>query len=55
MDPDRALVLGYYPEGSGWVTVGPAQLWTLWGVALGAATYAYHLRRRGTCQTCRRP
>lgn len=25
-----------------------------WGLALGAATLAYHLRRRGTCQTCHR-
>ncbi|MEU8659419.1 NYN domain-containing protein [Actinoplanes philippinensis] len=26
--------------------------WIVWGVALGAATYAYHLRRRGACRHC---
>jgi hypothetical protein len=35
-------------------TVGPEMLWPLWGVALGAATYAYHLRRRGVCRACAR-
>ena len=29
-------------------------LWPVWGVALGVATYAYHLRRRGSCRTCGR-
>ncbi|MER7442258.1 hypothetical protein [Micromonospora avicenniae] len=32
----------------------PALLWPAWGVALGAATYAYHLRRRGACRRCGR-
>ncbi|MCG5442364.1 hypothetical protein NIE79_006612 [Micromonospora sp. NIE79] len=32
----------------------PQRLWPVWGVALGAATYAYHLRRRGTCRRCDR-
>ncbi|MEU7608816.1 hypothetical protein [Micromonospora sp. NPDC049204] len=36
------------------VAGGPARLWPLWGVALGAATYAYHLRRRGACRRCGR-
>ena len=31
---------------------GPALLWSVWGVALGAATLAYHLRRRGPCRHC---
>lgn len=35
-----------------WGAVGPALLWPLWSVALGAATYAYWLRRRGTCAVC---
>jgi hypothetical protein len=35
-------------------TVGPEMLWPLWGFALGAATYAYHLRRRGACRVCGR-
>jgi hypothetical protein len=33
---------------------GPALLWLLWGAALGAATLAYHLRRRGPCRHCHR-
>ncbi len=36
-----------------WGAVGPAFLWPLWSVALGAATYAYWLRRRGACRACR--
>ncbi|MFC0007385.1 hypothetical protein [Micromonospora siamensis] len=32
----------------------PMLLWPLWGVALGAAALAYHLRRRGACQRCDR-
>jgi hypothetical protein len=35
-----------------WGAVGPGFLWPLWSVALGAATYAYWLRRRGRCRTC---
>jgi hypothetical protein len=29
-------------------------VWPLWSVALGAATLAYHLRRRGACPYCGR-
>ncbi|MET8040129.1 hypothetical protein ABZU25_04585 [Micromonospora sp. NPDC005215] len=36
------------------LTGAPMLLWPLWGVALGAATYAYHLRRRGACRRCGR-
>ena len=32
----------------------PMVLWPLWGVALGAAAVAYHLRRRGACAVCGR-
>ena len=32
---------------------GPALLWPVWEFALGAATLAYHLRRRGPCRHCR--
>ncbi|MGC5020264.1 hypothetical protein [Micromonospora sp. DT47] len=32
----------------------PMLLWPFCGVALGAATYAYHLRRRGACRRCGR-
>jgi hypothetical protein len=38
----------------GWAAEGPALLWPLWGVALGAATLAYHHRRRGACARCGR-
>ncbi|NYD79587.1 hypothetical protein [Arthrobacter cupressi] len=37
-----------------WAPLGPTFLWPLWGVALGAATLAYWLRRRGACATCHR-
>ncbi|MEW2430260.1 hypothetical protein AB0877_19830 [Micromonospora sp. NPDC047644] len=36
------------------MTGAPMLLWPLWGVALGVATYAYHLRRRGACRRCDR-
>jgi hypothetical protein len=32
----------------------PLAAWPLWAVALGAATLAYHLRRRGVCPDCGR-
>lgn len=32
----------------------PMLLWPLWAAALGAATLAYYLRRRGTCPVCAR-
>jgi hypothetical protein len=28
--------------------------WPVWGAALGAATLAFHLRRRGHCRHCHR-
>jgi hypothetical protein len=37
-----------------WGLGGPMLTWLPWGVALGAATYAYHLRRRGPCGGCGR-
>jgi hypothetical protein len=37
-----------------WGITGPGMLWPLWGPALGAATYAYYLRRRGRCIQCGR-
>ena len=30
----------------------PEMFWPLWGAALATATYAYWLRRRGTCDRC---
>lgn len=32
--------------------IWPMLLWPVWGVALGAATLAYYLRRRGACAQC---
>ncbi|MFG2088952.1 MULTISPECIES: hypothetical protein [unclassified Spirillospora] len=53
---NRALILGHNPDGGGkiidLVLTAPSQLWTLWGLALGAATLAYYLRRRGRCGSC---
>jgi hypothetical protein len=40
--------------GENWATIAPELLWPLWGIALAAATYAYYLRRRGTCRRCGR-
>ncbi|MFJ8249173.1 NYN domain-containing protein [Streptomyces sp. NPDC094466] len=39
-------------ELTSWGITGPAILWAVWGVALGAATYLYYLRRRGVCRSC---
>ncbi|MCX5069417.1 hypothetical protein OOJ91_26580 [Micromonospora lupini] len=36
------------------LTGAPMLLWPVWGAALGAASYAYHLRRRGACRRCGR-
>ena len=36
-----------------WMVI-PHLLWPVWGVALGAGTYAYWLRRRGRCPRCGR-
>ena len=41
-------------EPAAWATNAPGMLWIVWGAALGAATYAYHLRRRGNCRRCGR-
>ncbi|MCX5065007.1 NYN domain-containing protein [Micromonospora lupini] len=35
-----------------WALYVPSLFWPVWGVALGAATIAYHLRRRGACRHC---
>ncbi|MEV4655527.1 hypothetical protein [Micromonospora sp. NPDC049301] len=56
-----AATLGLFSNPEFWqlthgfsVTGAPMLLWPFWGVALGAATYAYHLRRRGACRRCGR-
>lgn len=43
--------MGHLGGEGAWLVV-PMLLWPLWGVALAAATLAYHLRRRGTCRVC---
>ena len=37
-----------------WGALAPELLWPGWGVALGAATLAYHYRTRGRCRYCGR-
>lgn len=41
-------------EMSSWAINGPGMLWFGWALGLGAATYAYYLRRRGECHRCHR-
>jgi hypothetical protein len=49
----RLLVLGKFDlDGQTWGLYVPELLWPLWGAALGAAAFAYHLRRRGRCPRC---
>jgi hypothetical protein len=51
----RLTLLGGFSLGDGivltlgedWAAIAPELLWPIWGVALGAATLAYYLRRRG--------
>ena len=38
-----------------WGFFVPEFFWPVWGAALGLATLAYHLRRRGRCPHCGRP
>lgn len=45
-----ALARAFEPDG--WGAIAPELLWPVWSVALGAATYAYWLRRRSTCRSC---
>jgi hypothetical protein len=56
--PLRAAVLSKRCElghRTNWATVHvPELFWPVWGGALGAATLAYHLRRRGRCPHCGR-
>ena len=37
-----------------WLAHAPGLLWPFWGLGLGAATVAYHYRRRGRCSRCGR-
>jgi hypothetical protein len=43
----RGVLTGFFDGGfaANATGVGPEPLWPLWGVALGAATLALHLRR----------
>ena len=43
---DRIWLTGWFgPDDA--AAILPMLPWPLWGIGLGAATYAYHLRRRG--------
>ncbi|MET8351493.1 NYN domain-containing protein [Micromonospora sp. NPDC005206] len=49
------LMLLWTSEARGtWALYVPSLFWTVWGAGLGAATIAYHLRRRGACHRCGR-
>ncbi|WP_245987866.1 hypothetical protein [Cohnella lupini] len=37
-----------------WGELGPGLFWLPWGISLGAATFAYYLRRRRSCRHCGR-
>jgi hypothetical protein len=53
----RAMMRGAFPTGAmteDWATTAPGALFGVWGVAIGAATYAYVLRRRGGGAQCPR-
>lgn len=41
-------------DGMGWLQTVIMGGFPLWGFALGAATLAYHLRRRARCEGCHR-
>jgi hypothetical protein len=43
----RSFVRSGIPA-EGWGMVAPGLLWPLWGAALGAATFAYYLRRQAS-------
>jgi hypothetical protein len=52
---NRMALTGVWDEDfrtGNWGTVLPEMTWPLWGLALGAATLAYHYRRRGRCEAC---
>jgi len=49
----RSFLVNGFPA-EGWATTAPGLLWPVWGVTLGAATLAYHYRRRGRCARCER-
>ncbi|GGN72958.1 hypothetical protein GCM10010112_41850 [Actinoplanes lobatus] len=49
------LMMVWDPDiGDGWALRAPSILWLFWSAGLAAATYAYHLRRRGFCRACGR-
>ncbi|MBD0383294.1 hypothetical protein [Paenibacillus sedimenti] len=48
---NRLWLKGAFPEGN-IATYAPELTWPIWGLALGAATLAYYLRRREQCQEC---
>jgi len=51
--PASWMNIQFFQRGS-WGATGPGILWLLWGAGLGAATFAYYLRRRSACRRCGR-
>jgi hypothetical protein len=51
MSASLSFLIGAFDD-MGHLVTSPMVLWPLWSAALGVATWAYHLRRRGTCATC---
>jgi hypothetical protein len=54
MSPRQKWPLRIAVTPDSWGPTLPGAFWLLWAVALGAATPAYHLRRRGACRRCGR-
>jgi hypothetical protein len=58
----RLLIGGGFTLGTGqrltledsWAALLPELIWPVWGVALGIAALAYHIRRRAPCRVCGR-
>ncbi|GAA3265463.1 hypothetical protein GCM10020218_001410 [Dactylosporangium vinaceum] len=52
--PAGLMMLWTMDVRDGWALRVPSVFWLLWSVGLAIATYAYYLRRRGTCRRCGR-
>jgi hypothetical protein len=50
--PGGLMILNHGLDVQDWGANGPMLIWPVWGVALGVATLAHHLRRRGACRRC---
>ncbi|WP_433295883.1 NYN domain-containing protein [Actinoplanes sp. CA-030573] len=50
--PAGLMILWTMDVRDGWALYVPSLLWLAWGAGLGAATFAYYLRRRPACRYC---